>query len=96
MMKYRFKFYPIWVLTGWLFFGCQSSRPFYANNVKDWEILSDIPGNQISRVVYLLGDAGETPEKSAPVINAIKNHITSDQTKNDIVFLGDNIYPDTV
>ena len=73
--------------------GCHSPKPFYSEIEYGWKDHAVPPKNHLARIVYLLGDAGETPEKSAPVINTIKHHIVLDTAKNDIVFLGDNIYP---
>ena len=87
-----FKIQLILLLLGGVL-GCHGPKPFYSESENGWESQILPPGKHISRIVYLLGDAGETPEKSARVINTIKTHIDADLIKNDIVFLGDNIYP---
>ena len=68
--------------------GCHSPKPFYSEIEQGWKKQIVPSQNHLARIIYLLGDAGETPEKSAAVINSIKHHIASDTAKNDIVFLG--------
>ncbi|MFI2742940.1 metallophosphoesterase [Zhouia sp. PK063] len=54
------------------------------------------PSNQIDHSFYLIGDAGNAPEKgTTPSLTALQKVLdTAKAKKSMVIFLGDNLYPD--
>jgi len=72
---------------------CNTTKPFYSKEEIDWKAVSPSPNIGLSHTVFLVGDAGEDPEQSAPVMNLLKTELAQLGERATVVFLGDNIYP---
>ena len=71
---------------------CYSTRPYYAPKHSDWEAFKDSASSPATHTIYLLGDVGEDPSKSAPVLGLLQNQLSETKNEKSVVFLGDNIY----
>jgi len=49
--------------------------------------------DSINQRIFLIGDAGEMPGNTHPVIAWLKKNADWNDVKNTVLFLGDNIYP---
>ena len=54
--------------------------------------LRSIP-DTINQRIFLIGDAGEMPGSTHPVIDWLKKNVDWNDERNSVLFLGDNIYP---
>src|SRR5215203_3657169 len=54
--------------------------------------LQSIP-DTINQRIFLIGDAGEMPGSTHPVIDWLKKNVDWNDERNSVLFLGDNIYP---
>ena len=85
------KKYYLVVLTIALLTNCATYNTKYATGLNN----VDIPTNKtISHTVYLIGDAGLSPENDMnTVLKTFKNKLATAKSNSTAIFLGDNIYP---
>ncbi|NND25105.1 MAG: phosphoesterase [Flavobacteriaceae bacterium] len=76
-----------------LFFIC-SCATYKAQYANEGDQAESAPDKEISHTVYLIGDAGISPENElSKGLKLFKKHLSQNGTKEDVVlFLGDNIY----
>lgn len=77
-----------------LFTGCESTRPFYEKDAKQWTTAELPPASQLEFTVFLLGDAG-APSLDPPEANFgfLRAQLQEADKNSAIVFLGNNIFP---
>lgn len=70
---------------------CATYKAQYADD--DYKSVT-LPEKDLSRVIYLIGDAGKSPKDGlSKGLKLFKDHLTENGKKKDVVlFLGDNIY----
>ncbi len=71
---------------------CATFKPHIAKDKQDWEKDQPDPNLKIKHSMYLLGDAGGTPNGSAN-FRLFKSLLDKADENSSAVFLGDNIYP---
>src|SRR5689334_10916655 len=54
--------------------------------------LRSIP-DTINQRIFLIGDAGDMNTSTHPVIDWLKKNIDWNDERNNVIYLGDNIYP---
>ncbi len=89
-MKNRYS--SILIITSVLLIACYSTKPYYSPKYKGWATAQDLPSADVIHTIYLLGDVGEDPSKSAPVLDLLQNQLSETDNEKSVVFLGDNIY----
>ena len=73
--------------------GCSHTKPYYRSDVpeigkRDAEVVGELHYR-----LLLLGDGGE-PKQDEPVLKTLRKWAKKDAAKTNIVFLGDNMYPE--
>lgn len=91
------KLHFFYLLTG-LFALCLSScanyHLHYGKNGKDWETKLQVPETPLAHRVYLIGDAGYTPnDTTSPALVLLQKKLAETTVSASVVFLGDNLYP---
>ena len=56
-------------------------------------IYCDAQQNNIAQRIFLVGDAGQLHNGKQPVCDWLKQHVDWNDSKNTIIYLGNNIYP---
>ncbi len=90
------RFFLLFTLVSIIFIctSCETSRPFYEKNARNWQS-EQLPDEKfLSHTVFLVGDAGE-PELDPlePNFMLLKKHLEEAGEQSTTIFLGDNIYP---
>lgn len=77
-----------------LFQACADYKIHYSKNSREWEANRPDPESKIEHTVFLIGDAGYTPEgKTAPALVLMGEKLHTAGKNSTVVYLGDNIYP---
>lgn len=77
-----------------LFQSCADYRAHYAKESREWESAHPDPALAIEHSVFLIGDAGYTPEgKTAPALVLLGEKLREAGKNSTAIYLGDNIYP---
>ncbi len=76
------------------FTACESTRPFYEKNQKDWSESSLPPASRLEFTVYLIGDAGDASfDPLEPNFVFLQSQLQEAEENSAVIFLGNNIYP---
>lgn len=85
------KKYYLAILSIALFANCATHKTKYAKGLSNEDMSTT---KTISHTVYLIGDAGLSPENDLnTVLKGFKNKLTTAEANSTAIFLGDNIYP---
>ena len=78
-----------------LFFSsCANYKLNYAKAGKDWNTVQLPKDKKLSHSIYLLGDAGNSPEGGKSIVlKALEKRLNNETENSSIIFLGDNLYP---
>lgn len=86
-------YFPLTLLLFFFIYGCGTYSSKYLEDERPYS--EDIPGKNLSKRFYLIGDAGLAAEGDhGEVMVAFEKFISDKPTDDDyLIFLGDNIYP---
>ncbi|MFK7969569.1 MAG: BamA/TamA family outer membrane protein [Bacteroidia bacterium] len=84
---------PILLATLFVLAGCETTKPFYAKQERDWQNRT-LPDKELSHTVWLVGDAGESSRQPLDsALALLRAQVDKSNENSAVVFLGDNIYP---
>ncbi|MCB0616368.1 MAG: metallophosphoesterase, partial [Phaeodactylibacter sp.] len=87
-------FLTILPLAFFFFHSCADYRAHYDKSIQGWEQSVPSPGLSPVHTVYLVGDAGYTPDDTtAPALVLLGEKLRDAGKNSTVAFLGDNIYP---
>ena len=76
---------------------CANYKLHYSGDEENWEKTAVLPDLPLAHTMYLVGDAGYSPQENEginPVLTYLKTHLQTESKNSSLVFLGDNIYPE--
>ncbi len=80
------------LLTLWSLSGCNTLKPYYGKEYRNWQEYQLPDSASRLHTVYLIGDGGDM-ERGAPVIQVLNRMLRAEEdSMSSVVFLGDNIY----
>jgi hypothetical protein len=94
MMKHPLILLTLVISISLFFTSCETARPFYDNDEKQWSENTLPPASRLEFTVFLMGDAGEADlNPLEPNFRFLQSQLQEADENSAIVFLGDNIYP---
>ncbi|NUQ25577.1 MAG: metallophosphoesterase [Saprospiraceae bacterium] len=73
---------------------CGDYRLHLSKNATKPESVQLPPESEVAHTIYLIGDAGYSPENgTAAPLAALQHHLDKAPANSSVIFLGDNIYP---
>ncbi|MFV8369270.1 metallophosphoesterase [Flavobacterium sp. LB2R40] len=80
--------------TGLIFQSCATHREQFGKNIKKPISQNTTDSSKIAHTFYLIGDAGNTNEKTVQqTLGVLENRLRKATKNSTLLFLGDNIYP---
>ncbi|MFK7845906.1 MAG: BamA/TamA family outer membrane protein [Rhodothermales bacterium] len=72
---------------------CTATKPYVADEFRDWETTQIPPDSELTYKVFLIGDAGGSPENdSSPGLKLLSEKLKGVGKDAAVIFLGDNLY----
>lgn len=84
----------VWqTLLVFLFVACSTVKPFYSEQVANWQKIKPASSSKLLYTVFLIGDVGApTLDKQEPSMKLMRSQMDEAGAQSTTIFLGDNVY----